>query len=323
MTALRNLFTLDENASSFEKVVWDAFTYQMEHNELYRSFVNTLGNKVDDIRQIPFLPISFFKTQAVRTKEVAPEKIFLSSATSGSTRSQHYIQDISLYEESFKTGFEHRFGSIQDWTILALLPSYLAQGDSSLIYMVDKLMGDASEESSYWLKEPTGLAEKITELLARGAKVMLFGVSYALLDLSEKGPFNFKELHVTETGGMKGRKKEMIRKELHEKLRLGFGTNRIHSEYGMTELLSQAYSLNSSHFSCPPWMKVKIRETDDPLSTAKLGSVGGINVIDLANWHSCPFIATDDLGRLHEDGTFEVLGRFDHSDVRGCNLLVV
>ncbi len=323
MLGVEDIFSLKGNDSAFEKAVWEAYTYQMEHNELYRSFVQTLNQEVKSPLDIPFLPISFFKTHDVVTHQSSVAKTFLSSATGGGERSKHHIHRLEFYEKSFLSTFEDRFGQTENWTLLALLPSYLEQGDSSLIYMVDHLIKKARPESSFWLNKPDELPKKIESILNRGEKVMLFGVSYALLDLADLGPFQFESLHIMETGGMKGRKKEMIRTELHDALQEGFGTKKIHSEYGMTELLSQAYSIDGSYFSCPDWMKVFIRETDDPFSYAKEGSVGGVNVIDLANWYSCPFIATDDLGRMHEDGSFEILGRFDHSDVRGCNLLVL
>lgn len=300
-------------------VALEAFTYQMEHNPAYRAFASAICASPSNLEEIPFLPIQFFKNQRIYASEAPVEMTFKSSSTTGQNRSVHELASIDLYHQSFEKAFDAQFPNVP--IILALLPSYLEQGESSLIYMVDQLIS-RREKSGYWLQELERLPGYIGELLQKGEDVLLFGVSYALLDLAELGPFNFPSLKIMETGGMKGRRVELIREELHEKLCRGFGVEQIHSEYGMTELLSQAYSRGRGLFVTPPWMKVLTRDTTDPLSYLPNGRTGGLNIIDLANWYSCPFIATDDLGRIHPNGQFEVLGRFDHSDVRGCNLLV-
>lgn len=247
-------------------------------------------------------------------------KKFVSSGTTDSNLSIHHITDLELYESSFYNSFKCFFGDIKDYTILALLPSYLENKNSSLIYMVDKLIKKTKKKnSSFYLNNYVELKEKLLEL--KNEKVILIGVTYALLNLIEQFNFELPNLTIIETGGMKGRRKEMIRNELHSKLIKGFKSNLICSEYGMTELLSQAYSVSDGVFQCPPWMKIYIREPQDALSFKKNGVTGGVNVIDLANINSCSFIATEDLGKKSDDGKFEILGRFDNSDIRGCNLL--
>jgi hypothetical protein len=273
--------------------------------------------------QIPFLPISFFKTHKIIENQAFADVIFSSSGTTGIDNSQHFVQNVKLYEESYLKGFEQYYGDINDYCILALLPNYLERQGSSLIYMVEDLIKKSNHpESGFYLYEHGQLEEKLNRLKANKQKTILIGVTYALLDFVENFPINFPELVVMETGGMKGRRKEMIREELHQTLCEGFGVSEIHSEYGMTELLSQAYSKGNGIFETLPWMKVLIRDTNDPLTFLSNGKTGGINVIDLANINSCSFIATQDLGKIHTDNTFEVLGRFDNSDIRGCNLMV-
>ncbi len=276
------------------------------------------------MQQIPFLPIQFFKSHTVVSNNEAPQAIFTSSGTTGMTTSQHLVTDVSLYEESYRRGFSQFYGNIENYVVLALLPSYLEREGSSLIYMVEDLIQLSNQpESGFYLNNHDELIEKLIELDSQGQNVILIGVTYALLDLIEKRKFQLQNTIIMETGGMKGKRKEMIREELHQQLCAGFGVASIHSEYGMTELLSQAYSLGEGIFECPSWMQILIRDTEDALSYITNGKTGGINVIDLANRNSCAFIATQDLGKKYANGTFEVLGRFDNSDIRGCNLMVV
>jgi len=303
------------------------FRYQYEHNKVYREFCDFLHvdpGQVKSIDKIPFLPISFFKTHEVVTTSDSPQQIFTSSGTTGMTTSRHIVTDVSMYEESYRQAFAQFYGNIEDYAVLALLPSYLEREGSSLIYMVDDLIRKSNNpDSGFYLHNQNELAEKLITLDQSGQNVILIGVTYALLDLTESRQFDLQNTIVMETGGMKGRRREMIREELHEILCKGFGVPSIHSEYGMTELLSQAYSLGNGIFECPNWMQVLVRDTEDPLTYLDTGKTGGINVIDLANINSCAFIATQDLGKLYPDGSFEVLGRFDNSDIRGCNLMVM
>ena len=302
------------------------FGYQYQHNQVYQRFCTLLGRTPDKVRQltdIPFLPIEFFKSEAVYCGNERPSTVFTSSGTTGSQTSRHYVKDLAVYQQSFRQGFADFYGNIEEYTVLALLPSYLERTGSSLITMVaDLIERSGSADSGFYLNEYDLLAEKLTDLDRSGRKVLLIGVSFALLDLVETHRFQLKNTIVMETGGMKGRRKELIREELHAILCEGFGVEHIHSEYGMTELLSQAYSAGSGLYESVRWLKVLIRDTNDALSYQRPLKTGGINLIDLANIHSCSFIATQDLGRLHPDGRFEVLGRFDNADIRGCNLLI-
>lgn len=311
---------------SFEKVALEVFRFQYHQVKVYQDYctlLNVSPNKVVRSEDIPFLPIAFFKSHKVLAEGKHPEAIFTSSGTSGSTTSKHYVADLNIYRKSFLSSFQHVYGSIENWTILALLPSYMEREGSSLIVMVSELIERSSHaESGFYLTDFKGLAKKIVQLEAIGKKTLLIGVSYALLDFIESENIRLQHTVVMETGGMKGRRKELIKEALHLQLKEGFGINQIHSEYGMTELLSQAYSVGDGIFYCPPWMKIQTRDTEDPFTYIS-GKTGGINVIDLANLYSCSFIATQDLGRLYADGGFEVVGRFDHSDVRGCNLMVL
>jgi phenylacetate-coenzyme A ligase PaaK-like adenylate-forming protein len=313
--------------TGFNEMALDVFRYQYENNRVYRSYVDHLGvdvNKISHYTEIPFLPIAFFKSHQVVTGSFEPQAVFSSSGTTGSSTSRHYIKDPGLYEESFLTGFRLFFGEPEDHVIIGLLPSYLERKGSSLVYMTQKLIDmSGHEESGFYLHDYEALHELLKVLKSRQKRTILLGVTYALLNMAESFPLNFPELIVMETGGMKGRRKEMVREELHQILRRGFGVRNIYSEYGMTELLSQAYSKGNGLFSAPPWMKVLIRDANDPFTWLEDGRSGGVNVIDLANIHSCSFIETQDLGKKHPDGSFEVLGRFDNSDVRGCNLLVI
>jgi hypothetical protein len=294
---------------------------------VYRTFCEHLQKDkqaVKSIRQIPFLPIQFFKSHEVLTGTNPIQETFTSSGTTGMITSKHLITDVTLYEESYRKGFSQCYGNIEDYTILALLPSYLEREGSSLIYMVQDLINlSQNSDSGFYLHNYEALIKKLIALDASGQNVMLIGVTYALLDLIETQKFQLKNTIIMETGGMKGKRKELIREDLHQQLCDGFGVTAIHSEYGMTELLSQAYSLGNGVFECPPWMQVQIRDTEDALSYVDDGKTGGINVIDLANVNSCSFIATQDLGRKNPNTTFEVLGRFDNSDIRGCNLMVI
>lgn len=314
-----------KTTSDFERLSLEVFRFQYENVPVYQEFCKLLNTKVSDVKSvtdIPFLPVQFFKNHKLIVENAPEETVFTSSGTTGSSTSKHYVSDLNIYEKSFLNAFERQYGSISNFTILALLPSYLERNGSSLIYMVKMLIEKSNSiNSGFYLYETAALIEKLHDLEKSGQKTLLIGVSYALLDLIEKEKFQLKKTIVMETGGMKGRRREMIKEELHETLKKGFGVKNIHSEYGMTELLSQAYSTGNGIFNCPPWMKIFTRDTEDALSYT-IGKTGGINVIDLANLYSCSFIATQDLGKTHPNGTFEVLGRFDSSDIRGCNLMV-
>ena len=326
MVSNSDLFSIS-NQKQFEKIALKTFRYQYENNLVYQEFCDLLHTnvqKVKTLQQIPFLPIQFFKSHTVVSNNEAPQAIFTSSGTTGMTTSQHLVTDVSLYEESYRRGFSQFYGNIENYVVLALLPSYLEREGSSLIYMVEDLIQLSNQpESGFYLNNHDELIEKLIELDSLGQNVILIGVTYALLDLIEKRKFQLQNTIIMETGGMKGKRKEMIREELHQQLCAGFGVSSIHSEYGMTELLSQAYSLGEGIFECPSWMQILIRDTEDALSYITNGKTGGINVIDLANRYSCAFIATQDLGKKYANGTFEVLGRFDNSDIRGCNLMVI
>lgn len=317
-----NLTTTQE----FEDLALEIFRYQSAHNKIYKQFLEVLKFDVlsaKKIKDIPFMPIDFFKQFEVISGTEQPLQVFLSSGTSGQIQSKHFVIDTSVYEESYLKSFELFYGPLSDYTILALLPSYLEREGSSLIYMMNDLIRKTQQhESGFYLHNFNQLAEKLIETDTKNRKVILIGVTYALLDFIEHQTFKLKNTIVMETGGMKGKRRELIREELHKKLTDGFGVNQIHSEYGMTELLSQAYSKGNGIFESPPWMKILIRDTEDAFSYHNIGKSGGINVVDLANYNSCSFIATQDLGKLHSDTTFEVLGRFNQADIRGCNLLI-
>ena len=302
------------------------FRFQYEHNKVYHRFCSLLGrtpDKVHSLTDIPFLPIQFFKTEKVYCGTTSPEAVFTSSGTTGAQTSQHFVKELSLYTQSFRQGFELFYGDIQQYAVLALLPSYLERTGSSLITMVaDLIERSQNPYSGFYLNEYDLLAQHLQTLDSSGQKVLLIGVSFALLDLVEQHSFSLKNTIVMETGGMKGRRRELVREELHAILCQGFGVPTIHSEYGMTELLSQAYSNGNGIYHTVPWMKILIRDTNDALSYLPNGKTGGLNIIDLANKYSCSFIATQDLGKLLPDGSFQVLGRFDNADIRGCNLMV-
>ncbi|MFZ5941459.1 MAG: acyl transferase [Bacteroidota bacterium] len=320
------IFAIEDKAD-FERCAMELFRYQSAANPVYRDYLAYLGRdplKVRSLSDLPFLPIGFFKTHRVLSGDQLPELLFESSGTTGDQSSKHYVTDPELYLKSLTRGFERVYGPPSDWCILALLPSYLEKGNSSLVYMMEQLMKlSGHPDNGFYLNEPSSLHAILEKRRADAFPVMLVGVSYALLDLAADYHGKMPEgIVVMETGGMKGRRKEMIRSELHELLKKAFDCGEIHSEYGMTELLSQAYSTGHQLFETPPWMKVLIRDSYDPFSLVAEGQTGGINVIDLANIHSCAFIATSDLGRILPDGRFEVLGRFDQAEVRGCNLMV-
>jgi phenylacetate-coenzyme A ligase PaaK-like adenylate-forming protein len=322
---IKDIFS-NHTDEDFLQVALKVFKIQASSCAVYKHYIETLSinpEEVDSLEKIPFLPIEFFKNHKIITSNKTEEKIFSSSGTTGSVPSLHYVSDLSVYEESFRKAFELFYGNPQEFAILALLPSYLERSGSSLIYMVDDLIKKSKyPQSDYFLYNHEDLFKQLNTLHEKNIPTILFGVTYALLDFIESYPIHFPNLIVMETGGMKGQRREMIREELHEKLCKGFGVDKIHSEYGMTELLSQAYSKGNGKFDCPPWMKVMIRELNDPFSFLGNDQTGGINVIDLANINSCSFISTQDLGKTSIDQYFEVLGRFDQSDIRGCNLLV-
>jgi len=315
-----------QSDQDFTKIALQVFKHQFTNNKVYRSFCDLLyvhPSDVKKIEEIPFLPIQFFKNKKIGSSSDEVQVVFKSSGTTGNITSNHFVTDISLYQKSYLNGFSHFYGNIEDYVVLALLPNYLERKGSSLVFMVDDLITKTKNpESGFYLNNVAELAQKLAILDKKGQKTLLIGVSFALLDLIEKHQFQLKNTLIMETGGMKGRRKELIRYELHQQLKNGFGVSEIHSEYGMTELLSQAYSKGNGIFTTPPWMKVLTRDTEDALSILSEEKTGGINIIDLANYNSCSFIATQDLGKTFSDGSFEVLGRFDDSDIRGCNLMV-
>ena len=308
-------------------MAFSVFRHQFENNKVYRSFCDLLyihPSDVHALEDIPFLPIEFFKSKKIISSLEEVQEVFTSSGTTGSITSKHYVTDIELYKESYLQGFAHFYGNIEDYTVVALLPNYLERKGSSLVYMVaDLIQRSKNNKSGFYLNNIEELAQKLIKNDKKGQKTLLIGVSFALMDLIEKCQFELKNTIIMETGGMKGRRKELVRDELHAFLQQGFGVATIHSEYGMTELLSQGYSRGNGIFQTPPWMKVVTRDTEDALTIQKIGKTGGINIIDLANYNSCAFIATQDLGKVHQNGTFEIIGRFDNSDIRGCNLMVL
>ena len=303
------------------------FKFQYTNNSVYRTFCEYLNvdpTTIKSLEQIPFLPIEFFKSKSVVSSTRPEEIIFTSSGTTGNATSKHFVTDLSLYEQSYIKAYNQFYGDIKDYCVLALLPSYLERTGSSLIYMVEDLIKKSNHpKSGFFLNEYAQLYQLLLELQKTETKILIIGVSFALLEFTEQYQLSLRNTIVMETGGMKGRRKEIVRQELHQLLTAGFGVNEIHSEYGMTELLSQGYSKGNGIFDCPTWMKILVRDTEDPLTFQKKGKTGGVNVIDLANINSCSFIATQDLGKINDDGTFEIIGRFDNSDIRGCNLMVL
>jgi len=314
------------NDQQFADCALQTFRFQAQNCAVYREFITNMKvdiDAVDGVEKIPFLPISFFKSHEVLSSTSKVQVVFTSSGTTGMINSRHLVTDVSWYQESFRRAFDLFYGDIRNYCILALLPSYLEREGSSLIYMaVDLVKRSENPDSGFYLYNYDDLFTQLQKQQQVKKPTLLVGVTFALLDFVEQYTIDFPELVVMETGGMKGRRKEMIREELHQTLCKGFGVSAIHSEYGMTELLSQAYSNGNGIFNCPPWMKIISRDTNDPVTILENDKTGGINVIDLANVNSCSFIATQDLGRVYKDGSFEVLGRFDNSDIRGCNLLI-
>jgi phenylacetate-coenzyme A ligase PaaK-like adenylate-forming protein len=324
--ALRErIFTVNE--SNFEAVALQVFRLQYEKVEIYRLYCDGLGRTpatVNSLAAIPFLPIGFFKTHTVIAAGEKPAAIFESSGTTGEITSKHPVADLGLYETSFLKTFELFYGKPEDHVVLALLPSYLERGNSSLVYMAKHLIEKSTQNASgFFLNDFEKLYEWLDVLKRGKRKVLLLGVTFALLDFAERYKLDFPNLVVMETGGMKGRREELTRAEVHQRLRIAFDVKHIHSEYGMTELLSQGYSKGEGVFHSPQWMKILTRDIYDPLMLQEGDATGAVNVIDLANLYSCSFIATGDLGRLNADGSFEILGRMDSAEVRGCNLMVV
>lgn len=319
------VFSISNNAQ-FNATALQVFRHQAANCAVYAKFIEGLkvdATKVDRVEQIPFLPVEFFKSHPVVSNNNDIENTFSSSGTTGITTSRHLVTDVSWYVESFRRAFRLFYGDIENYTLLALLPSYLEREGSSLIYMADDLIKQShNPDSGFYLYNYEELYYQLKKQQQAKKPTLLIGVTFALLDFVEQHPINFPELIVMETGGMKGKRKEMIREELHETLCKGFGVDTIHSEYGMTELLSQAYSSGNGIFNTPPWMRIITRDTNDPISLISYGKTGGVNIIDLANVNSCSFIATQDLGKVYTDGSFEILGRFDNADIRGCNLLI-
>lgn len=315
-----------EDSQELEYLALEVFNYQVINNPVYGYFVRSLGiaaGKIKSIEQIPFMPAEFFRNHRVITGGREPETFFESSGTTGTIKSRHYITDLRLYDESLLNCFRIFYGDPADYFIAALMPSYIEKPASSLVYMVRKLMESGADPRSCFFEVGNrNLLKVLKEVMREGKKAMLIGVSFALLEFAERFRADLNGLIVVETGGMKGRRKEITREELHSVLTGRFNISDVHSEYGMTELLSQAWSKGGGIYRCPPWMRVLVREINDPVTvSAEEGKAGGINVADLANINSCAFIATSDIGRLHGDGRFEVLGRYDHSETRGCNLM--
>lgn len=322
MTSLEEKIFNIPKSGSFEDVALEVFNFQYQTNPVYRNYVNYLDKReVNSLKDIPFLPIEFFKTKQIVSGNGVTDLLFKSSGTTVKTRSEHYVLKALIYENSFIKTYRQFIGNPEEQVILALLPNYLEQGDSSLVYMVNKLIQLSSNDlSGFILNKKDELADRYSKGLKQNKKIVLFGVSYALLDLAEQ-EIDLSVASIIETGGMKGRRKEMSKEELHTIIKRGTGVEYVSSEYGMTELLSQAYSDKNGLFTTPEWMKVYIRDVNDPFAFVENGKSGGINVIDLANLYSCSFIATQDLGRIEGD-QFSILGRFDNADIRGCNLLV-
>lgn len=318
------IFSVEE--SGFQALALEVFHFQYQHNKIYRAYVEALKTDlptVNSIEKIPFLPINFFKTHDIKTGNFPAEIIFESSATTGSVRSRHHVKDVGIYRKSFLSSFEKNYGTVKESCIIGLLPSYLERDSSSLVYMVNELIKSSNHsQSGFYLDDFEKLNEVLVELEARKQKTILLGVTFGLLDFAEKFQFPLKHTTIIETGGMKGRREEMTRTEVHEILKKAFSKNEIHSEYGMTELLSQVYSKGEGLFESPSCMKVLVRDDEDPFTIKLIGS-GAFNIIELANVYSCSFIATDDVGKIYPNDNFEVLGRMDGSDLRGCSLMVV
>ncbi|MFN8290054.1 MAG: acyl transferase [Chitinophagaceae bacterium] len=326
MTSPAGHTIFEASEQQFTAMALETFRFQWEGNPVYRAYTDAIGTNPAQVRslaQIPFLPVRFFKTHTIKTGNFDEAALFESSGTTGMINSRHFVKDLTWYEESFTRCFEQFYGSARDWCLLALLPSYLERSHSSLIYMTGKLIERTGHpQSGFYLYDTDALMDVLDQLGQERQKTLLLGVTFALLDLAERYRRPLPYTVIMETGGMKGRRKEMIRQEVHAILKDAFGVSTVHSEYGMTEMLSQAYSKGEGIYRCPSWMKILVRDDEDPFLVKEEGA-GTINVIDLANKYSCSFIATDDAGRLYPDGSFEVLGRVDGSDLRGCSLLVV
>jgi len=324
--ALKDAILNIKTQQMFHDICMEIFQYQAKNNKVYASYLSALSintKEVKEMWQIPFLPISFFKTHQVLCDHAVPQLIFESSGTTGMETSKHLISDLDFYKAVSKKIFEHFYGDLKDYTIMALLPSYLERSNSSLVYMVQHFIDHSASDSGFYLHNTDVLMKQIQEKINNKEKILLIGVTFALLDLAEKYEIDLSSVIVMETGGMKGRREEMIREEVHHKLKKSFQLPSVHSEYGMTELLSQFYSKGNGEFLGPIWAKIITREVNDPFSNGTNRETGIINVIDLANIDSCCFIETKDLGKINKHyGYFEVKGRLDHSDVRGCNLLV-
>jgi phenylacetate-coenzyme A ligase PaaK-like adenylate-forming protein len=319
-----HIFSLQEDG--LEAAALALFQYQYQENALYRAYTDALHIRPDTVKsilKIPFLPIQFFKTHTVVCGAFEPELVFESSGTTQTVNSRHLVKEAAIYTQSFMTAFEQFYGPVSDYVIVGLLPSYLERQHSSLVRMVQEMVvRSGQEESGFYLYEHDKLHQQLQVLEARGQKVLLIGVTFGLLDFAEQYTLQLKNTIVMETGGMKGRREEWTREEVHAFLKERLGTNVVHAEYGMTELLSQAYSKGNGLFETPPWMKVLLRDENDPFQLTAGKGAGVMNVIDLANIYSCAFIATEDIGRMHADGRFEVLGRLDNSALRGCSLMV-
>lgn len=322
---INQIFSI-QTAGQFKQLALTVFKYQSQTNKVYQDYITALKinpDSVCELEDIPFMPIEFFKTHVVVSDPdfiVADTQVFTSS---GSVKSKHYVLDVNIYEKSYMSGFKHFYGNVEEYCILALLPSYLERDGSSLIYMAEDLIKKSQNPASgFYLDNYEELITQLKQQEQRKQKTILLGVTYALLDLIEKEKFQLEHTIIMETGGMKGKREEMVREQLHAVLCEGFGVDVIHSEYGMTELLSQGYSKGSGIFNCPPWMKILIRDTNDPFTFLADKKTGGVNIIDLANLYSCSFLATQDLGKCYSDNSFEIMGRFDNSDIRGCNLLI-
>lgn len=323
---VNNIFSLSADPAAFLEACLQTFRFQYRENPVYREWcqlTRTDPVAVKTLDAIPALPISFFKSREVMSTSFVPQTVFESSGTTQSLTSRHLVKEVAIYRQSFLQAFTRFYGEITDWCILGLLPSYLERQHSSLVMMVDELIRLSGHPASgFYLDEHEQLSKTLQQLEARSQKTLLIGVTFGLLDFATAYPQQLKHTVVMETGGMKGRRKELTRAEVHQFLIDGLGVSAVHSEYGMTELLSQAYSKGEGRFTCPPWMKVLVRDEEDPFAVQASGR-GILQVIDLANIYSCSFIATEDVGRVYEDGSFEVWGRLDNSDIRGCSLLVV
>jgi hypothetical protein len=319
------IFSLKDSVS-FSETALRIFRFQAENNPVYKQFISSLRRTISGIKHIndiPFMPVEFFKSQTVAIENLSFDTVFESSRTTGDIPGRHFVHDLKLYERSFQSSFRYFYGDPSEYLITALLPSYTERQNSSLIYMMKELItNNRNRNSGFYNDNPEDLIRTLNLAKASGQKRLLLGVSFALLDFANDYSPDLSGTIVMETGGMKGRRKEITREELHEVLKVKLNVQSVHSEYGMTELLSQAYSQGNGIFYCPPWMKIMVRDPSDPFTvTDEQGTTGGINIVDLANIYSCSFIATSDFGKLHENGSFTVSGRFDNSDIRGCNLM--